>query len=191
MITGVRVNKYSVQNRYKIKPDITTIGKIIGGGMPIGVIGISKKIEQQIKKDKSKVFFGGTFSGNSLSCYVGNKTLQYLFNNKSIYNQLNNYSHYFQKKVNFFLTKNKIDAKVFRFDSIIRIIFSNKKIDNRIQRDFFEKKKIVKIKKFRKFLLNKKIYYPSSGIIFLTQATTKKNLDYIIKNCLIGLKKFF
>ena len=191
MITGVRVNKFSVHEKYKIKPDITTVGKIVGGGLPIGVIGISKKVENKIKNNEIKVFFGGTFSANSLSCYVGNRTLNYLFNNRIIFNKLNNNSKYFQKKINTFIEKNNIDAKVFRFDSILRLVFSKKKIDNRIQRDFFEKIKIEKIKKFRKFLLNKKIYYPTNGIIFLSYASGKKNLDHVINNFLIGLKKFF
>jgi len=74
MVTGVRSDNNSVQQNYKIKPDITTIGKIIGGGMPIGVIGISKKVHKLIKG--KKIFYGGTFSGNSLSSFVGNETLK-------------------------------------------------------------------------------------------------------------------
>ena len=49
---------------------------------------------------------------------------------------------------------------------MIRIIFTKKKIINRSQRDFFEKKKKKTILKFRNHLFKHKIYYPSSGIIF-------------------------
>ena len=56
IITGFRSHKFSVQNNYNIKPDITTIGKIFGGGLPIGIIGISKKVENKIKKKKIKFF---------------------------------------------------------------------------------------------------------------------------------------
>ena len=73
----------------------------------------------------------------------------------------------------------------------MRIIFSSNDIDNRIQRDFFEKKKLKKILSFRKFLLKKKIYYPSSGIIFFSDATSRKSLNYIIRSIQIGLKKYF
>ena len=52
IITGFRSHKFSVQNNYNIKPDITTIGKIFGGGLPIGIIGISKKVENKIKKKR-------------------------------------------------------------------------------------------------------------------------------------------
>ena len=52
IITGVRSDKNSVQENYNIKPDITTIGKIVGGGMPIGIIGISKKLTERYKGKK-------------------------------------------------------------------------------------------------------------------------------------------
>ena len=61
IITGFRSEKGSVQRKYNIKPDITLIGKILGGGLPIGAIGISKNIYQKIKKNKKNIFFGGTF----------------------------------------------------------------------------------------------------------------------------------
>ena len=57
MITGVRINPGSIQKKYNIKPDITTIGKIMGGGLPIGAIGLSKEINNQILKKKIQVFF--------------------------------------------------------------------------------------------------------------------------------------
>ena len=50
ILSGIRINCSSVQNTFKIKSDISTFGKIIGGGMPIGIIGVSKKILLKIKK---------------------------------------------------------------------------------------------------------------------------------------------
>ena len=52
IITAFRINKLSVQNKYKINPDITTLGKICGGGLPIGVIGINKNIEKNLRIKK-------------------------------------------------------------------------------------------------------------------------------------------
>ena len=59
MITGVRVENGSVHRRYKIRPDITTIGKAVSGGLPNGIIGVSNKLSRLINK---KDLFGGTFS---------------------------------------------------------------------------------------------------------------------------------
>ena len=189
MVTGVRSDKNSVQQNYKIKPDITTIGKIIGGGMPIGVIGISKKVHKLIKG--KKIFYGGTFSGNSLSSFVGNETLKYLIKNKTIIKKVNDKSKYFQNTLNKFIYNNKMDLKIYRYSSILRIVFTNNKINNRTQRDFFENKISNKIVNFKKLLFQKNIYYPSNGIIFFSDATSYKNIDYVIENIKIGFKKYF
>ena len=55
-----------MQSLYGIKTGLSTFGKIIGGGMPIGLVGISKEVYQKLKKKRTKkYFFGGTYSGNS------------------------------------------------------------------------------------------------------------------------------
>ena len=189
IITGVRSDKNSVQKNYNIKPDITTIGKIVGGGMPIGIIGISKKVYKNI--EQKKIFYGGTFSGNSLSSFVGNETLKYLIENKKIIHKINKKSKYFQDNLNEFINLNKMNLRIYRYSSILRIVYTNNKIDNRTQRDFFESKNSVRITNFKKFLFQKKIFYPSSGIIFFSDATSYKNIDYVMENIKIGFKKYF
>ena len=57
IITGLRTDCSSVQNIYNLKSDISTFGKVFGNGFPIGFIGISKKIEKKINKNKTKIFF--------------------------------------------------------------------------------------------------------------------------------------
>jgi len=189
IITGIRSDKNSVQQNYNIKPDITTIGKIAGGGMPIGIIGISKKVDKSIQG--KKIFYGGTFSGNSLSSFVGNETLKYLIKNKTVIKKVNKKSKYFQDKLNQFIDVNKLNLKIYRYSSILRIVYTNNKIDNRTQRDFFESKISSKIDRFKKFLFQKNIYYPSSGIIFFSDATSYTNIDYVIKNIKIGFIEIF
>jgi len=189
IVTGFRLKKYSLQNKYKINPDLTILGKIIGGGMPIGAIGISKNIQNKIKG--KKIFYGGTFSGNSVSTYVGYETLKFLIKKKKIINKINNYSLEFQNNLNLFFKENNIDAKVYRHESILRIIFSKNKIYNRTIRDFFEKKKLNKVTKFRNFLFKNKIIYPKSGIIFLPYSFSKQDINYISKIIQKGFKKIF
>ena len=190
IITGIRIRPGSIQKKYNINADITTIGKVLGGGLPIGVIGISEKINKIIKKKNIKVFFGGTFSGNSLSSFVGNETLKFLLKNKILLSNLSKKCLYFQKNLNQFITKEGIEAKVYRFDSILRIVFSAKVITNRIQREFFEKKNISNIIKFRQYLLDNRIYYPTNGIIFLSNSTSYKNINYVLNHIKIALNLF-
>jgi glutamate-1-semialdehyde 2,1-aminomutase len=192
IITAFRTKKGSVQKQFNIKPDITLIGKILGGGLPIGAIGISKKVSEKISKLRTKIFFGGTFSGNTLSMLVGNNVISYIKNNKKLVDKLIDNCKIFENKINSFIVKNNIDARVYRFDSIIRIVFSKKEAQNRMQRDFLEKKKSRKKIKFLEFLFKKNIYYPKNGIVLLSLANNnKKDLDYIINMICIGLEKFF
>lgn len=52
IITGIRSKKFSVQKNFNLKPDITIIGKVFGGGLPIGMIGLTKKIKAKIEKKR-------------------------------------------------------------------------------------------------------------------------------------------
>ncbi len=122
---------------------------------------------------------------------MGSETLKFLLKNKALFSNLNKKSLYFQKNLNQFITKEGIEAKVYRFDSILRIVFSSKKITNRIQRDFFEKKNIHKINRFKEYLLDNKIYYPRNGIIFLSNSTSYKSINYVLNHMKIVLKKNF
>jgi len=83
--------------------------------------------------------------------------------------------------MNNFFEENKLDLKMYRFKSILRIVFSKNKILNRVQRDFFENKKNKKIVLFKKYIEKNKIYYPQSGIIFVSEQTTKKDINYVIR----------
>jgi glutamate-1-semialdehyde aminotransferase len=118
--------------------------------------------------------------------------INYLKNNLNLVDKLINNCEIFENKVNNFIVKNNIDAKVYRFDAILRIVFSKHKIQNRIQRDFLEKKYSKKKDNFIKFLLKKRISYPKNGIILLSLANNKKkDLNYIIKIICLGLNKYF
>ena len=66
----------------KLSPDILTFGKIFGGGVTIGIIGIKKNIERQLNKKNNYVFFGGTYSLNPFSSYLGINTINYILKNK-------------------------------------------------------------------------------------------------------------
>ena len=192
MITGLRFNCSSVQNEFNLKPSITTFGKCFGGGLPIGIIAVKKEIEKKLKIKNKKVFFGGTFSGNSVNTYVANKVVNYVLKNKTfIFNNLNKKSEYLEAKLNNFFEKENYDAKCFRSASMLRIVFTKINVKNRLQRDFFEKKKNSKIIKLRNFYLSKRIYYPSSGIIFISTSTSFNELKYFIKITKTAFRKIF
>ena len=77
VITGYRVGIGGAQVKYGVRPDLTTLGKIIGGGLPIGAFGGRREIMEQIAP-QGPVYQAGTFSGNPLSLTAGIATLRYL-----------------------------------------------------------------------------------------------------------------
>ena len=68
--------------------------------------------------------------------------------------------------MNQFFDKEKIQAKIYRFKSLLRIVYTDKKVLNRSQRDFLENNKLSRVALIRNFLHKKRIYYPGNGLIF-------------------------
>lgn len=86
VMTGFRVARGGAQELYGVEPDITTLGKIIGGGLPVGAYGGSRHIMNNIAP-AGPIYQAGTLSGNPLSMTAGLITLRRL-REKSVYDQL-------------------------------------------------------------------------------------------------------
>ncbi len=86
VMTGFRLARGGAQERYGITPDITTLGKIIGGGLPVGAYGGSRDIMNNIAP-AGPIYQAGTLSGNPLSMTAGLVTLRRL-RDKSVYDRL-------------------------------------------------------------------------------------------------------
>lgn len=86
VMTGFRVAFGGAQKIYDVRPDLTTFGKIIGGGMPVGAYGGKKEI-MQVVAPLGPVYQAGTLSGNPLAMAVGLKTLE-LLSHKQKYDDL-------------------------------------------------------------------------------------------------------
>lgn len=82
VMTGFRLGYRGGQGFYGVTPDVTILGKIIGGGFPIGAFGarreIIEKVDPRGKKPQETSFHGGTFTGNPVSCAAGKATLDVL-----------------------------------------------------------------------------------------------------------------
>lgn len=87
VMTGFRVALGGAQQRFNIKPDITTLGKIIGGGMPVGAFGGRKDIMQQLAP-LGGIYQAGTLSGNPVAMAAGLATLEQIMLQPDFYQQL-------------------------------------------------------------------------------------------------------
>ena len=104
IVTGFRFRFGCLYPTMKLDPDIVTLGKIIGGGMAIGVICGKKEIMQYAdtrgkKKSERSYVGGGTFSANPASMVAGHATLSELKSNKSIYPKISGLGDYARKEL--------------------------------------------------------------------------------------------
>jgi glutamate-1-semialdehyde 2,1-aminomutase len=91
VMTGFRLAPGGAQELYGIKPDMTTLGKIIGGGMPVGAYGGRQDIMDNVAP-AGKVYQAGTLSGNPIATAAGIAQLTYLQQHPELYTELNRIS---------------------------------------------------------------------------------------------------
>jgi len=91
VMTGFRVALGGAQARFNIQPDITTLGKVIGGGLPVGAFGGKREIMQHIAP-AGPIYQAGTLSGNPIAMAAGLATLKLLRSEDSYYTQLDSLS---------------------------------------------------------------------------------------------------
>jgi glutamate-1-semialdehyde 2,1-aminomutase len=87
VMTGFRLAPGGAQERFGVVPDMTTLGKIIGGGLPVGAYGGRADIMNQVAP-AGKVYQAGTLSGNPLATAAGMAQLRYLHEHPEVYRQL-------------------------------------------------------------------------------------------------------
>jgi glutamate-1-semialdehyde 2,1-aminomutase len=87
VISGYRLGIGGAQELYGVQPDLTTLGKIIGGGLPIGAFGGRRDI-MELVAPQGPVYQAGTFSGNPLSLAAGIATIEWLHGHRMIYRDL-------------------------------------------------------------------------------------------------------
>src|SRR5437899_909397 len=123
VMTGFRVAYGGAQSLYGVKPDITTLGKIIGGGLPIGAYGGSRKV-MELVSPLGPMYQAGTLSGNPLAVAAGKSTLSVL-KNSSIYRDLEERSAEFAAGVRAAAEKHNVPAVFNRVGSMWTLFFTD------------------------------------------------------------------
>ena len=129
VISGFRVALGGAQQLYGITPDLTVLGKIVGGGYPVGGFGGREDIMNLISP-LGNVYHAGTLSGNPVSVAAVIKTISILKDSPDMYTKLNEKVAQFVKKLEELIKKYNISATVNSAGSLFTIFFSDKKVKN-------------------------------------------------------------
>ena len=127
VISGFRVSLGGAQKIFGITPDLTILGKIIGGGYPVGGFGGKREIMDLISP-VGNVYHAGTLSGNPISVAAGIETISILKENPEIYENINKKTENLVNKINELIKKYDISATVNYFGSLFTIFFAKKKV---------------------------------------------------------------
>jgi glutamate-1-semialdehyde 2,1-aminomutase len=186
VMTGFRVAYGGAQERYGIRPDITTLGKIIGGGMPIGAYGASRKI-MELVSPLGPMYQAGTLSGNPVAVASGRATLSVL-KNSSIYEDLEERSAEFETGVRKAAEKHAVPITFNRVGSMWTLFFTEGPVTD------FDSANTSNREKFSRFfhlMLGEGVYLPPSQLeaAFFSAAHAKKDILQLIERVDRVLKK--
>lgn len=178
VITGFRLSLSGAQGFYSIKPDLTCLGKIIGGGMPVGAFGGSKKIMEKMAPLGS-VYQAGTLSGNPVAMSAGIATINIL-KNQMPYAALSKMTERLTQGILAKAKQHHIDLQVNQIASIVGLFFtSEKSITSYTQ---VSKCDIDRFKTFYHHMLAEGIYLAPSAFEagFISTAHTEDEIDATI-----------
>ena len=186
VMTGFRIAKGGAQEIYDVKPDITTLGKVIGGGLPVGAYGGRKEIMDKLSPN-GPVYQAGTLSGNPLAMYAGMSVLKNL--NTQVFKQLDEISEKIFTGINKNIKQTQTKAVVSRLGSMMTLFFTDKKEINNYE-DALECD-TSKYAEYFRIMLDMGIYLPPSQFecCFFSLALTNFDINRIIKANKIALNK--
>jgi glutamate-1-semialdehyde 2,1-aminomutase len=180
IITGYRVSIGGAQQHYNIEPDMTTLGKVLGGGFPIAAFGGKKQIMQNISP-QGKTYQAGTYNANPISTTTANTTLNILTQNQNtIYPQLEKNCQELTKALKDYSENYHLETQVYNIASMFQIFFSSQPVTDMASAKQSDTKKF---QTYFKELLKQGIFIPPSQFecCFISTAHTKKDLQQTIE----------
>ena len=186
VITGFRVAYGGAQELYGIKADLTCLGKIIGGGLPVGAYGGKQMIMEKVAP-LGGVYQAGTLSGNPLAMTAGIKTLD-LLKSKKVYQDLGKKTAYLTEGISKSAEERGLPVSINQATGMFTLFFKEGPVKN------YQDAKMSDAKRFAQFfiqMMEQGIYLPPSQFEawFVSLAHTQKDLDRTIEACDIAFRK--
>ncbi len=178
VISGFRLSYGGAQSVYQVTPDLTCLGKIIGGGLPVGAYGGRREIMEFIAP-KGPVYQAGTLSGNPLAMTAGIETLK-LLKQPRIYHDLEKKTAALAAGINKAVKKYGVAAQVQRVGSLLTVFFTPMAVTD------YTSAKHADTELFRKFfrsLISDGIYWPPSQFeaAFISIAHSDEDIEITVK----------
>lgn len=178
VITGFRLTYGGFQNIIDISPDLTTMGKIIGGGLPVGAYGGKKEIMERISP-QGDVYQAGTLSGNPLAMAAGAATLKILKDN-DWYDRMEVLTHLLTGKIRNVLEDNDLYFSINSIGSLFSVFFTSREV---VDYEAVQSCDVDLYARFYKKLLQQGVYFPPSQfeVCFLSCAHELDDINYTVE----------
>src|SRR3989338_6935039 len=180
VMTGFRVSFGGAQALYGVRPDITCLGKIVGGGLPVGAYGGRREIMEKVAP-LGPVYQAGTLSGNPLAMAAGIKTLE-LLSVPGVYEKLDKLTKTLTHNLHDVFASKKIPHLITRVGSMWTIFFTNDPVLNLASVLACDKKQFIK---YFHAMLKQGIYLAPSPFEsgFVSLAHSEEDVAKTIKAC--------
>lgn len=180
VMTGFRLAPGGAQEIFGIQPDLTTLGKIIGGGLPVGAFGGRKEI-MELLAPIGPVYQAGTLSGNPIAVSAGLAVLKFIKENPTIYKTLEMKSHLLEEGIKENLNRFGKKYALNRIGSMLTLFFTENEVLD-LETAMTSNTKLYSMY-FHK-MLERGIYLPCSQFeaMFVSYAHTEEDLKYFIKS---------
>ncbi|WP_422356874.1 glutamate-1-semialdehyde 2,1-aminomutase [Roseivirga pacifica] len=178
VMTGFRLSKAGAQGVFNVQADITTLGKIIGGGMPVGAYGGKREIMDFVSP-LGPVYQAGTLSGNPVAMAAGYAMLSQINENETLYNDLALITSKLENGFQDILDELSLPYTINRIGSMISLFFTDQKV---VDFDTAKSSNLSLFGKYFRNMLDNGLYLPPSQFetYFVSTAITKEIADDII-----------
>lgn len=174
VMTGFRLGISGAQGLFRVRPDITCLGKIIGGGLPVGAYGASSKI-MGIVSPEGPMYQAGTLSGNPIAMAAGIANLNKIMK-EGFYEKLAKRTAFMVEGINNLIEKYGLEANVTSVGSMFTIFFNKEKVTDY---QTALKSDTQKFSRFFSILLKNGVIFPPSQFesVFISSAHSKSDIE--------------
>ncbi len=189
VMTGFRLSKGGAQELFNVTPDMTALGKIIGGGLPVGAYGGKKEIMDFVSPS-GPVYQAGTLSGNPVAMAAGIAILTQLNDNPTIYKELEEKTSHIVEGIKGILNANQLDYTINHIGSMFSLFFTDKKV---IDFESAKTSDTVLFGKYFKEMLSAGIYLAPSQFesLFVGNAISTDDIQSIVSAAEKALKTIY